>query len=58
MLLRKLISIGGLVCVSLPRKATEQIGWQKGDFVEVYFQDKNTLILRRHKVQPLKIQNE
>lgn len=47
--MRRLLQIGSSIGVCLPKAYLRVIGAEKGDFLQVYLQDSDTLIVKRYK---------
>lgn len=55
MYLRKVIDLSGVLAITLPKDITNAVAISKGDYIEVHYRDRNTLIIKRHKELPKKI---
>lgn len=56
--LRKVLSFNTLLGLTLPGEYTDALGLSKGDYAEVHLQDRETIIVKRHKTPMQKITDD
>jgi len=49
MTLRKVLVFNTSLGLTLPPEYAEALGIQKGDYLELYLRDKETVVIKRHK---------
>ena len=52
MTLRKVVQLGTVLAITLPRPYCEAIGLKKGGYAEVYLKDGKTIIVKNHGKEP------
>lgn len=56
--LRKVIDFKGVLGVTLPKEYTNAIGLEGGKYAEVFLRDKETIVIKKHGVEPKKIKEK
>ena len=48
--MRKLLSFNTILGVTLPKKYTNSLGLEKGDYAEIFLRDNKTIVIKRHGI--------
>lgn len=53
--MRKILHFNSALGLTLPKEYTRALGFERGNYAEVFLRDNKTIVIKRHGVKPNKL---